>query len=157
MNTLQKLTVKDAYRIDDENPILVKLTAEFSQIIYNFAHHAELRGVFIVEDDNRFAGVITRTDLLDWARAKLGALFLKPLTNTEETIRLASLIDASTAGEVLRPETKKAGVSAQDTLANSLRIMIETNLTVLPVINESQHIIGNLTLSELLDLALTDS
>ena len=68
MNTLQKLTVKDAYRIDDENPILVKLTAEFSQIIYNFAHHAELRGVFIVEDDNRFAGVITRTDLLDWGR-----------------------------------------------------------------------------------------
>jgi len=157
MNTLQKLTVKDAYRIDDENPILVKLTAEFSHIIYNFAHHAELRGVFIVEDDNRFAGVITRTDLLDWARAKLGALFLKPLTNTEETIRLASLIDASTAGEVLRPETKKAGVSAQDTLADSLRIMIETNLTVLPVINESQHIIGSLTLSELLDLALTDS
>ncbi len=157
MIALRKLTVKDAYQLDDENPILVRLTDEYSQVIHNFVHHAELRGVFVVEDDDRFAGVITRTDLLDWARARLGAVFLKPLTNTDKSIRLVNLINASTVGDVLRPETKKAAVRAQDTLAHALRVMIETDLIVLPVIDEAQHIIGSLTLSEVLNRALTKS
>ena len=154
MITLQKLTVKDAYQLVDEDPILVRLTDEFSQVINNFVHHAELRGVFVVDDDNRFSGVITRTDLLDWARVKLGAVLLKPLTDTDKTIRLITLIGASTVGDALRPDTKKAAVLANDTLAHALRMMIEADLILLPVIDESQHIIGSLTLSELLNLAL---
>lgn len=157
MIILQKLTVKDAYRLVDEDPILVRLTDEFSLVIHNFAHHAELRGVFVVDDDNRFSGVITRSDLLDWARVKLGAVFLKPLTNTDKTIRLVNLLKASSAGDVLRPDTKKAAVLTNDTLAHALRMMIEADLILLPVIDESQHIIGSLTLSELLNLALTES
>jgi len=154
MIALKKLTVKDAYQLDDEDPILVRLTDEYSQVIHNFVHHAELRGVFVVEDDNRFAGVITRTDLLDWARAKLGAVFLNPLTTTDKAIRLVNLVNASTAGDVLRQDTKKAAVFANNTLAHALQMMIEADLIVLPVIDESQHIIGSLTLSEVLSLAL---
>jgi len=153
MNTLQKLTVKDAYQLVDEDPILVRMTDEFNQVINNFAHHNELRGIFVVDDDNRFLGVITRTDLLDWARAKLGVVFLKSVTNMDKTIRLANLIKASTAGDVLRPDTKKATVFPNDTLAHALRMMIEADLILLPVIDESQHIIGSLTLSELLNQA----
>ena len=58
---------------------------------------------------------------------------------------------------LLQPDTKKAAVIANDTLAHALRMMIETDLIVLPVIDESQHIIGSLTLSEVLNLALAKS
>jgi CBS domain-containing protein len=155
MKTLQKLTVKDAYQLVDEDPILVRMTDEFNQIINNFAHHTDLRGIFVVDDENRFSGLITRTDLLDWARAKLGGYFQEPLTTVDKTIRLVSLINAFTAGDVLRTDTKNAAVFANDTLAHALRIMIESDLTFLPVIDESHHIIGSLTLSELLNLATT--
>lgn len=157
MISLLKLTVKDAYRLVDEAPVLVKLTDEFGQVINNFAHHAELRGVFVLDDHNRFSGVITRTDLLDWASAKLGAFILRPLTDMDKTIRLISLINASTADDVLRQETKKAAVFDHDTLAHALRMMIEEDLIVLPVIDESRQIIGSLSLSELLNLALVES
>ena len=154
MIVLQNLTVKEAYHLVDEEPVLVKLTDEFSLVINNFAHHNELRGVFVLDEDNRFSGVITRTDLLDWASAKLGAFILRPLGDLDKTIRLVSLIKAATAGDVLRPETKKAAVFAHDTLAHALRMMVDADLIVLPVIDESQQIIGSLTLSELLNLAL---
>ncbi len=157
MITLQKLTVKDAYQLVDEDPVLVKLTDEFSQVIHNFAQHSELRGVFVVDDDSCFLGVITRTDLLDWASVKLGAFTLRPLTDMNKTIRLVSLINTSTAGDVLRQETKKAAVFIHDTLAHALRMMIDVDLIVLPVLDESQHIIGGLMLSELLNLALIES
>lgn len=157
MNTLQKIFVKDAYHLDNEDPILVKLTDEFSQVIQNFALHTELRGVFVVDDDCRFLGVITRTDQLEWAQAKLGAILLKPLTDMDKTIRLITLIRSSSVGDILRQETKNAAVQACDTLAHALRKMVDTDLIILPVIDESRHIIGSLTLSELLNLALIDS
>ena len=157
MITLQKLTVKDAYRLDDEDPVMLRLNDEISQVINNFAHHADLRGVFVIDDDNRFSGVITRTDLLDWARVKLGVVLQKPLIDTDKTIRLTTIIGASTVGDILRPETNKVAFFANETLAHALQMMIEAGLIVLPVIDESQYIIGNLTLSEILSLALNKS
>ena len=44
-----------------------------------------------------------------------------------------------------------------DTLAQALSIMLKSDLIVLPVIGENQQIIGSLTLSELLNLALTEN
>ena len=157
MIILRKLTVKDAFRLDDEDPIIVRLGDEISQIIYNFAQQTDLRGVFVVDKDERFLGVITRTDLLDWARVSLGAILLKPLPDADKTIRLSSLINASTVGDILRQETINVAVILTDSLANALHLMIESDLIVLPVIDESMNIIGNLSLSELLYLALTKS
>jgi CBS-domain-containing membrane protein len=157
MNSLQKIFVKDAYHLDNEDPILLKLTDEFSQVIQKFVQHTELRGIFVVDDDDRFLGVITRTDQLDWAQAKLGAVLLKPLTDMDKTIRIITLIGSLSVGDILRQETKEAAVLTNDTLAHALRKMIETDLIILPVIDESRHIIGSLTLSELLNLALIDT
>lgn len=65
MTTLENLTVQDAFQLDGENPIILKVTDEFSLVINDFAHHVDLRGIFVVDEDSRFVGVITRTDLLD--------------------------------------------------------------------------------------------
>jgi CBS-domain-containing membrane protein len=157
MITLQKLKVKDAYRLDKNQPILIKLSAEFSQVIINFTHHVELRGIFVVDDKNRFLGVITRTDLLDWARVKLGAITLQPLTDMNKTIRLATLIRASQLGDILRPETKQAAVRVDDNLGHALKVMVNTDLIVLPVINDEKRVIGKLKLSEVLSLVLDES
>ena len=157
MHNLLGLKVKDAYRLNDENPIVVKLASEINHVIEDFARHTELSGVFVVEEDNRFAGVITRTDLLDWARVKVGATLMKPLGDRGKALRLVSLIHASKVSDILRQETKKAVVLPDDTLAHALRTMIEADLVILPVINEAQHIIGNLTPSELLNRALAEN
>jgi CBS domain-containing protein len=90
MIKLEKITVKDTMRLDDDDPILLKLTDDFSQVIKNFAQHSEIKGIFVVDEDDRFLGVITRTDILDWARAKLGTILYKPLTDMNETIRLVT-------------------------------------------------------------------
>jgi CBS domain-containing protein len=58
--------------------------------------------------------------------------------------------------DVVRPETKKVAVIANDSLAIALQRMIESDSIILPVIDEAQHIIGSLTLSELLDRVLVE-
>ena len=157
MINLQKLTVKDAYRLDYEDPIILGCDDEFIQVIENFAQHADLRGVFVVDEEFHFSGVITRTDLLDWARVKLGAALLMPLTDSDKAIRMSTLVNATTVGDILRQETNNVAVFGNDSLAHALRIMVESDLVILPVINESRHIIGNLSLSELLNRVLIKS
>ena len=157
MRTLIKLTVSDAYQLDDTEPIAVKSSEAFIRVIYNFAQQAELRGIIVVDDEHRFMGLVTRTDLLDWVSLKLGAVFAQPLKDAEKTIRLANLINALTVGDVLRPETKGSTVYVNDTLASALEIMIRNDLIIVPVIDESEHVIGSLSLSELLTCALAEA
>ena len=154
MITLQTTTVKAACRLDDGQPLLLKMTDDFSQVILNFAHDAELRGIFVVDEEDHFLGVITRTDMLDWARARLGAVTLKPLTDMNKTIRLVTLIKASLVGDILRPETKGAAVRVDDTLAYALKVMFDTDLILLPVVDDKQHILGRLRLVDVLNLTL---
>lgn len=155
MNKLKNLTVRDAFRADHESPIIMKAADEFSQVINDFAHHVDIRGIFVVDENSQLIGVITRTDLLDWARAKLGRILQKPLTDMDKTLRLVTLIRASTVGDILRQETKNANVREDDTLDHALRIMIDSDLIILPVVDQSQRVIGRLRLSELLNLALS--
>ena len=157
MQNLQGLHVKDAYRLNDEEPIVVKLEDEIDHVIENFAQHSELSGIFVVEEEARFAGVITRTDLLDWARVKVGATLMRPLQDRSKALRLISLIHASQVSDILRQGTKKAAVNPDDTLARALRRMIEADLVILPVLDENEHIIGSLTLSELLSRVLMEN
>jgi CBS domain-containing protein len=154
MITLKNFTVKETYRLSDEEPIRLMLEDELNQVIVNFANHAELRGIFVVDQEQHFLGVITRTDLLDWARAKLGQFLLKPLTDLDKSIRVITLIKATTVRDILRPETIKAAIHEVDTLDQALRIMVEMDLILLPVINESKQLIGSLSLSELLNRTL---
>jgi CBS-domain-containing membrane protein len=154
MIKLQNMTVKEACHLDIDDPILLKVDNEFDQVIKNFAQHVELRGMFVLDQDNRFIGVITRTDLLDWTRATLGQVILKPLSDMNKTIRLVSLVGASKVGDILRPETRNAAVREDNTLDQALKIMVETDLILLPVVDDSQRVIGRLRLSELLNLAL---
>lgn len=155
MIKLQSIKVKEAFHLDLEDPILLKVDDEFRQVIKNFADHVELRGIFVLDQDDHFLGVITRSDLLDWTRAKLGTILLRPLTDMNKTIRLVILVSAEKVGDILRPETRNAAVHEDDTLDMALKIMLDTDLSVLPVVDASNHVIGRLRLSELLNMALT--
>lgn len=157
MQNLQRLIVNDTYRLHEEDPIMVTCEDEINQVIENFADRTELSVLFVVEDEGCFAGVITRTDLLDWARVNLGAALIKPLKDVSKTLRLAALANTSTVSDIIRKETIEAAVLPDDTLADALRTMIEADLAILPVINEDQHVIGSLTLSEMLNRAMGES
>ncbi len=154
MITLQKLRVSDAYDVSNAEIAIVEMDCAFNRVIHDFAVQTELRGIFVVNKENQFSGVITRGDLLDWTRVKIGGVFIKPLPGVEETIRLAGLINAITVADVMRPETRDAHVNLEDTLVSALQIMITNDLIILPVLNPKKEIIGDLTLSEILNRAL---
>lgn len=154
MIALQKLTVQDAYHLDLEPSLIVGPDEDFGEVIHRLARLSEARGLFVADAGGRLLGVITRKDLLDWARVKLGSVLQVPPENLDQAMRLASLIHASTAGQVLHPDSQRAGVQPGDSLAHALRLMIELDIIVLPVVDAECRIIGDLKLVEVLEKAL---
>jgi Mg/Co/Ni transporter MgtE len=150
MLTLRRLTVKDAYLLDLIPSLIVGPDEDFTEVIQRFAERPETRGIFVADQEKHLLGVITRTDLLDWARVKLGAVLQAPVPNREKTLRMASLMHASTAGQVMHPASHRAGVKTNDSLARALRLMVELDLVVVPVIDDQKRIVEDLKLDEIL-------
>ena len=157
MLTLKKLTVRDAYNLDPHPSLIVGPDEDFAKIIQRFANLPELRGIFVADSEQRLLGVITRRDLLAWARVKTGSpeeILSSP--KVEKAIRLINLMHASTVGQFMRPNSHRAAVKPDDSLAHALRIMVEMDLIVLPVVDETDRIVGDLKLSELLARAIPE-
>lgn len=154
MIALNELTVQDVFRIDQSPSLILRPDDSFAQAIERFARLPDLRGIFVVDAGDHLLGVITRADLLDWARVRLDMALQTPLGDADKTLRLVSLIGASTAGQVMHPDSQKAGIMPGDSLAQALRQMIELNLIVLPVVDEEGRLLGDLKLSELLTVVL---
>jgi CBS-domain-containing membrane protein len=150
MLVLQKLTVKDAYHLDLRPSLIVGSDDNFSDVVQRFASQPDARGIFVADSDKHLLGVITRTDLLDWAKLRLGAFLHISQADRNKSFRFISLMHASTAGEVMHPDSRKAAVKADDSLAHALRLMLELDLIVLPVVDDSNRIVEDLKLDEIL-------
>ena len=68
------------------------------------------------------------------ASAWAGAALMAPHLGPDEALRLADLVRAST--EVMRPGSGHQAARPDDTLARALRLMIEDDMDVLPVVND---------------------
>lgn len=150
MITLQKMTVNEVYNSNFNPLLLVGSNEQLSLVIKRFSNHPDLRGMFVVDEQQHLLGVVTRTDLLDWARVKFGGMFHAPRPDLDKSIRLINVMRASTAGEFVHPNSYKAAVSTDVSLAQALRVMIELDLILLPVVTKTNQIIGDIKLSDLL-------
>jgi Mg/Co/Ni transporter MgtE len=156
MRTLKKLTVRDACNFDPNPSLIVGADEDFAEIIQRFATLPELRGIFVVDDEKRLLGVITQTELLDWARVNIGSPMELLSTPVEDAVRLINLMRACTVGQFMRPDSHRSAVKPDDSLAHALHLMVEMSLIVLPVIDESNRVVEDLKISELLALAIQD-
>jgi hypothetical protein len=71
-----------------------------------------------------------------------------------EDVRLIKVIMASTAGEIIRPDSRRAAVGLKEDLAYALHLMVDLDLICLPVIDDTGQIIGDLKLTEILSRIL---
>lgn len=149
MRALKKFAVADVFQSDLQSMAIVGQDDQFAQVLQSFATEAELRGIFVVDDERHLVGIITRSDLLDWAQAKLGAFPHPARPGLDRTMRIVKMISAATAGEVMHPESIQASVTTDTTLDVALRKMLELELIVLAVVDPRGRIVGELNLSSI--------
>jgi len=128
----------------------IRFNDNLTKAIALFASNTGLHCVFVVDTFDRLLGVITRHDLLHWIRKKLATISFHSLSDADQCIRLRNLTNSTKVREVMNRNGLTTSIYSNDTLLHALNLMTEFELAVLPIIDESNRIIGARTLSEIL-------
>lgn len=139
------LRVKDVYN-SDMHSLVVDKDTPVEDVIKSFVKKPELRGIFIVDEKKQLIGVITRHDLVTWAKFMAGVPQAKNVNDISESIRVLS----KTAEGMIRKETKNAAVKLDDNINTALDKMISLDLIDVPVVNGKDKVVGDLQLVKIL-------
>ena len=143
---MKDISVRDVYKLHGTATIAMDEESALEDIIARFANEPSIRGVFLVDEEQRFAGVISRSAILKWADYQLYGKWKAGVPSSEVTNK----ISAVKAKYLARGDWKSLGVKEGDNLAEAFKQMMSFGEDVVPVIDKDGRIIGDLRLSELL-------
>ena len=147
---MKPICVRDVYDPERSLSILVSADEPLEDVLRCFTQDSSLRGIFVNDETGRLVGVITRTDLLNWTRLRLGTALQDLPRGPDHIIRLAQLVRAGTARDAIHPESKKTAVRLDDPVDRALKLMLQVDLIAIPVVDDGDQIVGDLTLSRVL-------
>lgn len=142
-----KLLVKDVFEIRTLS-LIVKEEEQITEIIKHYAEKPSLRGIFVVDKTQKLKGVISRNDLLQWAKFRLGAY------SSNDTLivdKINRYVYSTIAKDIIRRGSSEIYVKPEDSLNSALELMFNEDISSIPVVDEEKKIVGDLTLSEVLN------
>jgi CBS domain-containing protein len=142
-----KSLVKDVFFMKGTPSLIVNEEEPVKKIIKIFAKKSNFRDIFVVDKEKILKGVITRSDLLNWTRYKLGIGTEKHRPSMDEIQRY---VYSTTAKEIMQRHSHNISVTPEDDIVTALDIMVLSDLMDIPVVDEEGKILGDITLSEIL-------
>jgi CBS-domain-containing membrane protein len=139
--------VSEVYKLHGSVSVSIKTDSSVTEIIGEFVRKPSIRGIFLVNSKLRYAGIVSRTDLLRWAHLKLAGGKGRSEISISDFFRISGARKASdlTGGIPRTPSVKE-----NDTLQTALDKMLDYKEDVIPVLDSEGRILGDLGLSEVL-------
>jgi CBS domain-containing protein len=145
---MKTLFVEEIFRPHCSCALSVEENTEIEETIAKFAENPAIRGIYLLDLEQRFLGIIRLTDLRNWVKYRI----LKEYG----TYRALSawdayhLISAQKCSDLLYGDRSSLGIKKDDSLQTALDKMVEHQTNILPVIDDDDMIIGDLLLSDIL-------
>ena len=151
---MTSILVREVYDPQGTFSLLVQSDEPLEEVLRRFAQETCLRSLFVTAPDGQLVGVITRADLLHWARLRLGTALRGVAGEPETILRLVQLLRASTAGDAVHPESDQVAVRLDAPLDLALQRMLQADLIAIPVVDDEGRVVGDLTFSRVLRYVL---
>lgn len=151
---MSTILVREVYDPQGTFSLLVRSEAPLEEVLRCFAQETCVRSLFVTDAEGRLVGVITRSDLVHWARLRLGTALRGVAGEPETILRLVQLIRASTAGEAVHPQSGGVAVRLDEPLDLALQRMLQADLIAIPVVDDEGRVVGDLTFSRVLRYVL---
>jgi len=147
----RNVRVRDVFGIDRTPPIVADPDSSFLEVLRRFAKHASVRGIFVVDRNQKLVGVLTRQDLLARACVAFGS---EGFVRRFPAARLTRLAHAETVRAACRPDSQLAAVRPGDAIDVALADMVAFDLIDVPVVDERGRLVGDLRLTEVVAKAV---
>jgi CBS domain-containing protein len=148
---MKDIQIKEVYQLQGKASTTVTEETALNYVVTFLGHEPHIQGIFMVDSNKKFSGMISRFDLLRWTQAQLYGR----KGNAEKQIsNILHLLNASKAKDIESHKTSSYFVREKDTLQAALDLMIRYEQDIIPVLDNEGRIIGDLSLSEILAKAL---
>lgn len=149
----RKLLVKNVYDPKKMLSLVVNEEEPIKEIIKHFVKEPSCRGIFVIDEEHQFKGAITRSDLLKWAKFKLGKGI--PSGSVRFAIsEIRKFVYSTVAKDVINRHSHNAHVKPEHDVITALDLMMSQDIIDVPVVNERGKILGDLKLTEILNKIL---
>ena len=146
--------VSEVHKLHSTASISVDEDASLEVIINKFSKRPSLRGVFLVNSEKIFTGMITRIDLIKWIHLQiLGGQGMGRVPISE----IVRLLEARKAKELALSYKRSVSVQEKDDIQKALNLMLNNEEDIIPVLNDQGRILGDLRLSEILQWFLAEA
>jgi len=139
--------VSDVYKLHGSVSVSIKTDSSITEIIGEFVRNPSIRGIFLVDSKLRYAGIVSRIDLLRWAHLKLAGGKGRSEISISDFFRIS---DARKASDLTSGIPRTPSVKENDTLQAALDKMLDYEEDIIPVLDSEGRILGDLGLSEVL-------
>ena len=144
------LFVKDVYLLHGSAGTVAEESAPLKDIIRIYAEQPGTRGVFLVDEYRRFSGMVSRLAIQKWAEYQLFGKW----QGDESCHGINEMIDSVKAKDVAHGNWSSLALKTDDPLETAFKRMIDLGEDILPVVDDKGRIIGDLSLSEVLEKAI---
>ncbi len=147
------LLVKNVYDPKKMLSLVVNEEEPVEEIIKYFVKQPSCRGIFVIDEEHRFKGVITRADLLKWAKFKLG----KGVPSGSVRVAISEIrkfVYSNVAKDVIDRYSHDVHVKPEHNVITALDLMMSQDIIDVPVVDERGKILGDLKLTEILNKIL---
>jgi CBS domain-containing protein len=143
---MEKMKVGEIYQLHDTASAQISREASLEDVIHRFATEPGIRGIFLVDEERRFAGMVSRTAIIKWAEFQLFGRWQGGLRSSD----INELAGTLKARYLATGDAKSVGVRAGDSLGQAFDQMMRLGEDIIPVLDDGGRIIGDLMLSEVL-------
>lgn len=148
---MKTIRVKEVYRLHGTSSLTVSEDSSLEYVIAFLGHESRYYGVFLVDSEQRFRGIITRLDLIKWLDFQLFGSLGKHEIRASEFFHI---VNAKKAKDLVGADYISFAIKEDDTLQTALEKMLDFKEDIVPVLDSEGHILGDLRLSEVLTRAL---
>jgi CBS domain-containing protein len=125
-------------------------------VLRRFAKKPSLQAIFVTGEADQLIGTISRSDLLRWVRMHQGTLSDATTRGADRARQLAACMRAAVARDTIGPGTGNTAVRVDDSVDSALSIMLDLDLSAIPVVDVQGGVIGDLSLSQVLRYLLKE-
>jgi CBS domain-containing protein len=142
----QPLSVKDVYLLHGTASVVADEEVTLERLINIYATNPAVRGVFLVDTEKRFAGMVSRLAIQKWAEYQLFGKW----KNKGDFSAVSDLVGGIKARELAHGGWPATGLRETNRLEDAFVRMMDIGEDILPVVDDEGHVIGDLRLSEIL-------
>ncbi len=143
-NLLNALTVADVWELVIDEPSTIGPDAPLVELLEKMVEDTRTRHVYVVDEESRFLGTVRMTTVTE-------LLFPLPALNavmSEPYLFHRINLGSQTVREVMNQNPRK--VNTDSGLQDLASILIEERITELPVVDESNILIGQVNMYEII-------